>query len=70
MANVKAIDIDNSKVHLSVIDFNDTYFVVISDTGTFGSFYKIEKSVKAESIPIININSLFGEKMDYIQVYN
>ena len=62
------IEIDNEVCYISVTQFGDTNFVTISDTGTFGSFYQVEKKEKMGNEPIFNIQPIFGQAEDYLQV--
>ena len=54
------IEIDNEVCYISVTQFGDTNFVTISDTGTFGSFYQVEKKEKMGNEPIFQIQPIFG----------
>ena len=62
------IEIDNEVCYISVTQFGDTNFVTISDTGTFGSFYQVEKKEKMGNEPIFQIQPIFGQAEDYLQV--
>ena len=62
------IEIDNEVCYISVTKFGDTNFVTISDTGTFGSFYQVEKKEKMGNEPIFQIQPIFGQAEDYLQV--
>ena len=62
------IEIDNEVCYISLTEFGDTNFVTISDTGTFGSFYQVEKKEKMGNEPIFNIQPIFGQAEDYLQV--
>ena len=54
------IEIDNEVCYISVTQFGDTNFVTISDTGTFGSFYQVEKKEKMGNESIFQIQPIFG----------
>merc|ERR1712235_179942 len=67
---VQTIEIDDSKVHLSSMKFDDHIMLGVSDSGTFGSFYRVFKSTNQhkDKEPVFEIVPIFGCDDQYFQV--
>ena len=67
---VETIEIDDSKVHLSSMKFDDHIMLGVSDSGTFGSFYRVFKSTNQhkDKEPVFEIVPIFGCDDQYFQV--
>ena len=67
---VDCIELENSKVHLSSMKFDDHIMLGVSDRGVFGSFYRVFKSNNQHKNkePVFEIVPIFGCDDQYFQV--
>ena len=67
---VESTQIEGVDVSLAIMGFADCTMIAVSDTGTFGSFYKVQvaKGGHTNQEAVVTIDPIFGINDHYFQV--
>jgi len=69
-SKVGTLKLNDVTVHLASMIFGDCVMLAVSDTGTFGSFYQVDKTKSSHQNlePVVSIKPIFGADDQYFQV--